>query len=392
MAKPEYFFWVLVGVLLGTLAASFFQFSSVGQAIFLFSAAIAFAAGFFKKAAPLALAAVILAGFSAGVIRGNQYFSSELPDKAMEIPAALAAVKEKFGDSLMKVLPEPEASFASGIILGRSPKFPQDFVEALKRTSTMHLVAVSGYNITIVAANVLRLFELLRIPVLFSWWGAVASIITFTLIVGAPASAVRAAIMGIVLLIGKRIGRESPARLALAFAASLMVLWQPDILRFDLGFQLSFLAAIGIFWLAPIVEEKAFRGRRFFGLSRICSETMGAQLMVAPWILYKFGNLSFLGAAANFAILPIIPFAMFWSFIVGIAGMVSSFAAGLVAPIPYVILLAAVKIIRIADALPLSSFRVEAVSFWVIAAAYAIIAALIVIHRVKHSKGHESVS
>lgn len=327
-----------------------------------------------------------MAGFSLGAIRTARFLDADYRSGGgvFDTPAALLRIREAFESSLWRTLPEPESSLAAGILLGQSAKFAPDFAEALRRTSTMHIVAVSGYNITIVASNVLRFFEVFRVPLLLSWWGAVAAVILFTLLVGAPASAVRAALMGIVALVGKRIGRNSPQRIALAFAAALMLLWRPDLLRFDAGFQLSFLATIGIFWMAPVIEEKVLRKKRLWGIGRILAETLGAQLVVAPWILYRFGNLSLVGAAANAIVLPMIPFAMCMSFLAGMAGLIWQHAAWVIAPVAYLPLAFAVKVIRITGALPFAALRHDNPPAWFIAVLYAMIFGLLIRYWRRH--------
>ncbi len=380
MQKSEIFFWALAAVITGVFVASFFSFSFWLQLLLIVLAI--FSAIFAKKLKHsfALLIFIIIAGFSIGIIRSEWYFKSST-FKSSEIfvtPYFLRILRESFERVLESSLPDPESSLAAGIILGRSANFSSDFLEALRRTGTLHIIAVSGYNITIVAANVQKFFELLRIPLLISWWGAVLAVILFTLLVGAPASAVRAAIMGIVVLIGKRIGRASSQRLALTFAAFLMLFWRPDLLRFDLGFQLSFLATIGIFWMAPLVEDKILRKKRLWGLEKIFSETLAAQILVSPWLLYKFGNLSTFGIFANLIILPLLPLAMFLSFITAIAGFFSETASLIIAPAAYLLLAFMVGAIRNVSAIPFAYFQSETFPLWLIILVYAIIFMILV--------------
>lgn len=379
MTRSDFFFWVLAGVVAGVFAVSFVSFSVVLQVIFFAAAAVAAIIAIKRKSAAAAMAAALVFGFSLGVVRSEHFWvnAGDGGRGIFETPHILRRIKGEFEGSLMRIFPEPEASLAAGILLGRSAEFAPGFEDALRRTSTMHIVSVSGYNITVVASNVLRFFEIFRAPLLISWWGAVASVVLFTLLVGAPASAVRAAIMGIVVLVGKRIGRASPQRIVLLFAAVAMLMYRPDLLRFDVGFQLSFLATIGIFWMAPIIEEKLFRGKRLGGFSRICSETLGAQLLVAPWIIYEFGNLSVFGAIANVIVLPTVPLAMLLGLVSGAAGMVLGAAASLVAPVAYLPLTFATRTITFASDLPFAAFHIENAPLWFVTAAYALIFAFL---------------
>lgn len=382
--NADRFFFLLIGLLFGVLFASFLEFT---PSVLVFGVFLACAVGIAARRTknPRAIALTFLAlGMTAGILRGH-FFDWRAREDTYAPPAALQTIRMRFEGALSRALPEPQSSFASGILLGRSPRFPRELSEMLARTSTIHLVAVSGYNITIVAAATLSSLAVLGVPAAAAWWLSVATVILFTLLVGAPASAVRAAIMGILLLFGRRVGRESPKRLALTVAAAGMVLVQPSLLRFDLGFQLSFLAAIGLFWLSPIVAKTIFRGRKFAGIAGIISDTLGAQIMVAPWLLYVFGRLTLTGSIANFVALPVMPFAMFWSFLTGLgqlAGRAASIVAGPIANETLAFVLATV---RIADRLPFSAISVERVPWLLILLLYAGLGAVMLFFHRKYA-------
>jgi len=375
MSNADFLFWGLAGILSGTFIASIFQFSALATALILFFTLAIFGYCFILHRAPrLVVTTIFIAGLAVGIIRTNQFLEahgSEIPRD--NTPRILLGIKTRFEGALYHALPEPESSFAAGLILGRSPNFPQDLMEMLKRTNTLHLVAVSGYNITVIAQNAMKILETMRLPMFLSWWGAVISIVIFTLLVGAPASAVRAAIMGTLMLIGRRLGRQSPMRLALAFAAAAMVLHRPSVLRFDLGFQLSFLATIGMVWLSPLLKNIFRKFIPWRGLTDIAADTLGAQTLVAPWLLYKFGTISFLGVLANLIILPVVPLAMLMSFIAGATGLISGVLAALVSPATAMLLGGMLAAARYTGNLPFAFFKVESVPLFIVIGSYAII-------------------
>lgn len=312
----------------------------------------------------------------------------------------LFAVRERFSDALLRHLPEPEGSFAAGLLLGERQNFPEALREDLRITGTTHLVALSGYNITIVADTLARFFSLLRLPLSATWWLALAGIAAFTLATGAAASVVRAAIMGALILLARRSGRIYHLRNALALAAAGMLVHDPSLLRFDIGFQLSFLATLGLVYLSPVVASWlscattrmfiAGRGLGFFQNGRIVdaaprpsflrdtlTATLAAQLAVLPLIVFHFGQLSLVAPAANLAVLPFVPLTMFLGFVTGAAGFLGDElgrAAALAGRLPLAYALSA---IRWFASLPAASIDVLRFGPAMLVGAYAVLGILV---------------
>lgn len=298
---------------------------------------------------------------------------------------ALFLIKAKFRASLGRVLPEPSAAFATGLLLGDRSSFPPDLTEALTRTGTTHLVALSGYNITIIGESLLQLFRAIRLPLAVALPAAASGIVLFVILAGAPASVVRAAVMGILVLAARREGRQYRMRNALALAAVVMLVENPLLLRFDTAFQLSFLATLGLVFVAPrfdamlgslaarvrvaLVRRRLARpvvrsrSRGFFSRLRITFiETLAAQCAVLPLILYRFGRLSFISPLANLAVVPAIPLSMLAAFIAGAVGLVSDIA-GRVAAVPATLLLGYdLSAIRWTSALPFAALDIPYVA------------------------------
>jgi competence protein ComEC len=245
-------------------------------------------------------------------------------NQGSKIKSALFKLKEKIIAVFQKTLPSEEAAFLSGIVLGERAEFSKEFKEAMSNSGTTHLVALSGYNITILAMAIANSLGCLfsRRP---TFYLTLLVMVCFVLMTGAEASVVRAAIMGGILLLAKQIGRLYSFRNAIAVAAFLMVLDNPKILNFDIGFQLSFLALLGIVYLMPAVQK-------FFRLSEepgVLSwrgnllTTFSAQTAVAPLLITYFGNFSPISLLANVLILALIPVTMALGFILGALGFLS---------------------------------------------------------------------
>ena len=230
-------------------------------------------------------------------------------------------VKKSFQDSVSRSIAEPNASFINGILLGSREGIPQSLKDDFNKTGTTHLLAISGYNITVVALyiSLLLTFFMRRQK---AFWFAVIGIIIFTILTGASASVMRAGVMGILVLIARQAGRFYNPANSIVFAGAAMIALNPKVLRFDVGFQLSFLATLGLLYLFPVIQKKMEKIPSLWTFKDNLIATVSAQLAVLPVILYNFGNFSLASVPANALILPVIPLAMLLGFLSGISGLV----------------------------------------------------------------------
>ena len=150
----------------------------------------------------------------------------------------LFALKEKFLSAIAKVVPEPHSAFLGGITIGAKEGLPKDLQEKFRMTGVAHIVALSGYNITIVAETIMLFFSFL--PQYLAIGGGVMGVILFAIMTGASATVLRASIMALLALTARATGRIYTVSWALFLAGFFMVLQNPKILRFDTSFQLSF--------------------------------------------------------------------------------------------------------------------------------------------------------
>lgn len=245
-------------------------------------------------------------------------------NKGSKIKSALFNFRNKMMASFKKVLPFEEAAFLGGLTLGGRSDFSNDFKEAMKKSGTTHLVALSGYNITIIVWAIMGIFTI------FFARGtafaiAVIIVIGFVLMTGAEASVVRASVMGLLMLLAGQIGRVYDTRNALIFAGLLMVLQNPKILVFDLGFQFSFLALLGIIYLRPAIQKffNISGDLGFLSLKDHFLNTTSAQLAVAPILIFSTHSFSMTSLLANLLILETIPITMFFGFLVAGFSLVS---------------------------------------------------------------------
>ncbi len=254
-------------------------------------------------------------------------------------------LKKIFLESINKSILEPNASFINGILLGERSAIPQTLKDAFQRTGMVHILAISGYNVTIVVSLIYALL-LLFLRRSRAFWFAVFGIFAFTILTGASASVVRAAIMGCLVLLAHKEGRIYSSNHALVSTAALMVAFNPLVIQEDLGFLLSFAATLGILYLVPIFEKYVRKIPNLYGAKEAAITTISAQIMVLPLLLYFFGSVSPLSILVNILVLPLIPLSMLLGFVTGLVGLVSSQLASVFGYLPWLITTIQIEIIE----------------------------------------------
>ncbi|HNW71334.1 MAG TPA: ComEC/Rec2 family competence protein [Candidatus Paceibacterota bacterium] len=247
-----------------------------------------------------------------------------------KIKATLFQVKEKFLEKINTEIVEPENLLMGGLILGERASFSEELRKNFINTGTIHIVALSGYNITIIAEWIMKLFMFILAPLSFGSIGpqnfaigfGIFSIFLFILMTGASSTAIRAGVMSVLALLARATGRNYDVVRALIFAGVVMLIFNPFLLIYDVSFQLSFLATIAVIFISPRFEKYFTWITTRFGLRDIISVTSATYIFVLPFILYKMGNLSLVALPANILVLPFIPMTMFFGFLTGVFGMV----------------------------------------------------------------------
>lgn len=210
------------------------------------------------------------------------------------------------------------ANFIKGILVGARTSLSQDLQDTLNSTGLSHVVAVSGYNLTIL---VVVLQKLLRKK--WAWGGLVFSIVLvwiFVLLTGGSASILRAAIMASVFLIASYYGRPISVFVCIGLTAVITLILNPMSITEDIGWQLSFLSLSGIVVLSPVLEKLLPKKPSL--LFEIIAVTMAAQIATVPYILYLFGNYSAVAFLANTILMPLIPALMLIGFALSIMGLI----------------------------------------------------------------------
>jgi len=296
----------------------------------------------------------------------------------------LFAFKRYAQSVIARILPEPQAALLTGILLGVETGIPADLMEDFAATGTTHIIAISGFNITIIsgifAGLAERLFDERR-----AVWVAIVGVVVYTIFVGASAAVVRAALMGILYLWGRHLRRGTFAPVSLAAAAIGMTAWNPYTL-WDVGFLLSFAATIGLVLYAEPLERafermlarvtSAERARKIVGLiSEALLVTLAAQITTIGIILYYFGRLSLVTLLTNFLILPVQSFVMIWGGVATLLGLVFLPLGQVVGWVAWVFLTFTIEMVRLTARAPFASLPLK-MEGWMVWAYYALLGSL----------------
>lgn len=230
--------------------------------------------------------------------------------------------KKKLGERIRDNLSPQLSPILEAMILGNDQKMDKDLKNKLSVSGLSHVIAISGSHIVLFSAmlfEVLLFFGLWRKQALF---GSILFTLFYVFIVGMPASAVRAGIMVGLLFLAQLVSRQSFNLRTLVIAASVMLLFNPLLLKFDLGFQLSFMAVLGIILTGPVFNswlDNIFRGRlKWF--QEILAMTLSAQIFTLPLLISSFGYFSIISLLSNIVVLPITPILMALGILVPILG------------------------------------------------------------------------
>ncbi len=289
----------------------------------------------------------------------------------------LYQAKQVFMRVIEAHIPEPEAGLSEGLLLGVKRALGEDLEQIFREVGIIHIVVLSGYNIMLVVEAVTRLLAyvaFLRTRLVVG----VCAIITFAFLVGLSATVVRASVMAVLVLIARATGRTYAIMRALVFAGVGMLIINPYLLAFDPGFQLSFLATLGLIVCAPLIDARLSRVPSAFGIREFLTATLATQLFVLPLLLYSMGMFSVVSVLANVLVLPMVPFAMLFTFLTGMCGLIVPVLGTIAGFAAYLTLTYIVKIAEVLGTAPFAAFTVPAFPFWVVLVSYGVLICVLV--------------
>ena len=275
----------------------------------------------------------------------------------------LQPLRDGAGDTLRRSLPEPEAGLAAGILVGLRERVDRSLAADFATAGASHVVAISGWNIAIVAGLVGA--ALRGRPRRLVALGVGGTILAYVLAAGASPSVVRAAVMAGVVLLARESGRAGRAPAALALAAFTMLLVEPAMIG-DAGFRLSVAATAGLLaWATPLGRWiGGLAGGRVPGwLAEGLGISLAAQAATLPDVLVTFGRLSLVAPAVNLAVVPLVPAAMAAGVLAMAGGALAmaglpAFVGTMLGLPAWLLLHVIVAVVRLAAGLPLAAVAI----------------------------------
>ncbi len=210
---------------------------------------------------------------------------------------------------LNQALPSQDAGLIAGILYG-DEKLSRDDRAAFRMAGLMHLVAVSGSNVTIVVQSMFAVTRRARVRRRKAFVISSCALIFFVGMVGFSASVLRAACMGWLMLLAREFGRLAHGRRLLVVAAFVLVMWEPYTLWYSPGFALSFLAMWGLLDWAPRIEKYLEWIPETWSLRTTIAATIAATLLTAPYLAWMFQRVALAGLITNILAAPLIPWLM----------------------------------------------------------------------------------
>lgn len=272
------------------------------------------------------------------------------------VKSALFRLKNSFIQNVERVIPEPHAALLAGLVVGAKHSLGAKLLDDFRRAGVIHIVVLSGYNITIVAKAVMKFFSFL--PRSAGQLSGALGIVLFAIMTGGSATVVRSSIMALLVILAEATGRTYRIKRALLLAGFFMILQNPKILAFDSSFQLSFLSTLALIYVSPRIEKYFRFVPERFGLREVVTATVATQVFVLPMLLYKMGEVSLVALPVNLLVLAVIPATMFFGFLAGAVGFASALLSLPFAYGAYALLAYELGIVEWFAALPFASVSV----------------------------------
>ena len=229
--------------------------------------------------------------------------------------------KQKLRESVYQNLSPPQSSILAAMILGDKRQMSEEIKNKLNMAGIRHITAVSGLHVTVLSSILMTILLGLGFWRQQAFWFSIILIALFIAMTGLQSSAIRAGIMGGLFLLGQYLGRMSVSSRSIVFAASIMLVQNPLLLKLDVGFQLSFLAMMGIIYLMPLFRDW-LKFIPWENPQNTLAMTLSAYLFTLPILIYNFSYFSLVAPLTNLLIVPLLPLIMLFGFLFAISGLI----------------------------------------------------------------------
>ncbi len=224
-------------------------------------------------------------------------------------------LRQNISEQINKIWPEPSAGLINSLLLGYKRTLSQNIKEEFRQAGVAHIIVISGLHITLITILISKLLYFLKINRKKQLNIIFLILLIFAILSGLSASTIRASLMGLLVLFSQNIGRHIQKHLILVYTASIILFFNPLLLFYDLGFQLSFLATIGLIYLSPIFQKLFNFLPKILSIQSTFVSSFSAITITLPLTIYQFKTISTLAPIANLLILPLVPMIMLWGFI-----------------------------------------------------------------------------
>ena len=292
-----------------------------------------------------------------------------LSREPFSIYGVILEFKNRLRESIYQNLSPPQSSILGAMVLGDKRKMPTELKEKLNIAGVRHITAVSGMHVAILTSILMAGLVGLGFWKKQAFYFTITLVALFIIMTGLQPSAIRAGIMAGLFLLAQYLGRPNVSSRAIVFAAAIMLAHNPLLLKLDVGFQLSFLAMLGIIYLMPTFKKWVKSG--------VLAMTLSAQVFTLPILIYNFGYMSAVAPLTNILIVPLLPFIMGLGFLSGLAGLVWQPLGWILSWPVWLLLTYLTKLVDWFSQIPWASLTIENLHWLWLIIAYLILGCLV---------------
>ena len=271
--------------------------------------------------------------------------------------AGLVSVKHALIRGIESALPEPESALLAGLLLGEKQSLGENLTDSFRKAGVVHIIVLSGYNVAVVS-NAVLFAAAFFLPRAWALTVAGVFILAFAVMTGASETTIRASAMALIVLFARFLHRPTESIRILLLVAAGMALLNPYLVLFDLSYQLSILATLGLVLFSDKIAKRLPFIPETLGLREIVATTIGTQLTVLPLLILSVGSVSAVFLFANVLVLPAVPLAMFFGFVAALLALFSWVLAFPFSLAAYGILSYVIAVSVFFGELPFSAFQI----------------------------------
>jgi competence protein ComEC len=250
------------------------------------------------------------------------HFSKLESGQGNAVVAWLLSAKHFFLNGIQTALPEPESALLAGLLLGEKQSLGDEITDAFRKAGVVHIIVLSGYNVALVI-NAVLFIALYFLPRAWALSIAGIAILGFAVMTGASETTIRASVMALIVLFARFLHRPTDGIRILLLAAAGMAIWNPFLVLYDLSYQLSILATLGLILFSDRIAKRISFVPETLGLREIIATTLGTQVTVLPLLIFSVGQVSLVSLVTNILVLPAVPLSMLLGFLASLLALLN---------------------------------------------------------------------